>query len=116
MITEFAAKTAVITGAGSGFGLACARLAAQRGMNLVLVDVQKDALDTVCTEIQAMGTPVMARRVDVSHSGQMQSLADDVWDDSDDADDTDPPSSRRASNPDRPIQPTLGFTLDPARA
>ena len=79
MITEFAGKTAVITGAGSGFGLACARLAAHRGMNLVLVDVQKDALDTVCTEMQAMGTPVMARRVDVSHSGQMQSLADDVF-------------------------------------
>ena len=48
MITEFAGKTAVITGAGSGFGLACARLAAERGMNLVLVDVQKDALDAVC--------------------------------------------------------------------
>ncbi len=79
MITEFAGKTAVITGAGSGFGLACARLAAQRGMKLVLVDVQKDALDTVCAELQAMGTAVMARRVDVAHGGQMQALADDVW-------------------------------------
>jgi len=78
MITEFAGKTAVITGAGSGFGLACARLAAQRGMKLVLVDVQKDALDTVCAEFQAMGTAVMARRVDVAHGGQMQALADDV--------------------------------------
>ena len=79
MITEFAGKTAVITGAGSGFGLACARLAAQRGMKLVLVDVQKDALDTVCAELQAMGTAVMARRVDVAHGGQMQALADDVF-------------------------------------
>jgi len=79
MITEFAGKTAVITGAGSGFGLACARLAAQRGMKVVLVDVQKDALDTVCAELQAMGTAVMARRVDVAHGGQMQALADDVF-------------------------------------
>ena len=79
MITEWAGKTAVITGAGSGFGLACARLAAQRGMNLVLVDVQKDALDAVCSEMQAKGTPVMARRVDVSHGGQMQALANDVF-------------------------------------
>jgi len=78
MITEFAGKTAVITGAGSGFGLACARLAAKLGMNVVLVDVQKDALDTVCAELQAMGTAVMARRVDVAHGGQMQALADDV--------------------------------------
>ena len=79
MITEFAGKTAVITGAGSGFGLACARLAAERGMKLVLVDVQKDALDTVCAELQAMGAAVMARRVDVAHGGQMQVLADDVF-------------------------------------
>jgi len=79
MITEFAGKTAVITGAGSGFGLACARLAAKLGMNVVLVDVQKDALDTVCAELQAMGTAVMARRVDVAHGGQMQALADDVF-------------------------------------
>jgi NAD(P)-dependent dehydrogenase (short-subunit alcohol dehydrogenase family) len=79
MITEWAGKTAVITGAGSGFGLACARLAAERGMKLVLVDVQKDALDTVCAELQAMGAAVMARRVDVAHGGQMQVLADDVF-------------------------------------
>jgi len=44
MIDNFAGKTAVLTGAGSGFGLECARIAAQRGMNLVLVDVQQDAL------------------------------------------------------------------------
>jgi NAD(P)-dependent dehydrogenase (short-subunit alcohol dehydrogenase family) len=48
-------------------------------MNVVLVDVQKDALDTVCAELQAMGAAVMARRVDVAHGGQMQALADDVF-------------------------------------
>ena len=45
MITNFAGKTAVLTGAGSGFGLECARIGAARGMNLVLVDVQQEALD-----------------------------------------------------------------------
>ena len=45
MIDHFAGKTAVLTGAGSGFGLECARIAAARGMHLVLVDVQQDALD-----------------------------------------------------------------------
>ncbi len=78
MISDFAGKVAVLTGAGSGFGLACARRAAQLGMKLVLVDVQKDALDAVCNELQATGTPVMARRVDVSDGGQMQALAQDV--------------------------------------
>ena len=79
MITEFAGKTAVITGAGSGFGLALARRGAQLGMKLALVDVQKDALDAVCAELQTTGTPVMARRVDVADGGQMQALANDVW-------------------------------------
>ena len=40
-------QTAVITGAASGFGLELARLGAQKGLNLVLTDVQQDALDKV---------------------------------------------------------------------
>ena len=79
MIKDFAGKTAVITGAGSGFGLALARLGAKLGMKLALVDVQKDALDAICAELQATGTAVMARRVDVADGGQMQALANDVW-------------------------------------
>ena len=48
MISDFKGKTAVLTGAGSGFGLECARIGARLGMNLVLVDVQQDALDSAC--------------------------------------------------------------------
>ena len=51
MISTFKGKTAVLTGAGSGFGLECARIAAHNGMNVVLVDVQKDALDAAKTEL-----------------------------------------------------------------
>ena len=47
MIEDFSNKVAVLTGAASGFGLECARLGAQRGMRLVLVDVQPDALAAV---------------------------------------------------------------------
>jgi len=75
MITDFAGKTAVLTGAGSGFGLECARIAAARGMNLVLVDVQQDALDAAAAECQALGATVLARRVDVSSAPQMEALA-----------------------------------------
>jgi NAD(P)-dependent dehydrogenase (short-subunit alcohol dehydrogenase family) len=78
MISHFKGKTAVLTGAGSGFGLECARIAAHNGMNVVLVDVQKDALDAAKTELEAMGTQVMARLVDVSNAAQMQALANDV--------------------------------------
>ena len=78
MISNFKGKTAVLTGAGSGFGLECARIAAQNGMNVVLVDVQRDALDAAKTELEATGTQVMARLVDVSNAAQMQALANDV--------------------------------------
>ena len=78
MISNFKGKTAVLTGAGSGFGLECARIGAQRGMNLVLVDVQQDALDRAAAEMTQAGAQVLARRVDVSKADQMESLAKDV--------------------------------------
>ena len=78
MIQDFNKKTAVLTGAGSGFGLECARIGAARGMNLVMVDVQQDALDKAEAEIKAMGVKVLARRVDVSSADQMAALADEV--------------------------------------
>lgn len=71
-------KTAVITGAGSGFGREFARLGARHGMRLVLVDVQIDALDAVRAELESGGAPVMARRVDVADGAQMDALADEV--------------------------------------
>jgi len=76
MISDFKNKTAVLTGAGSGFGLECARIGARLGMNLVLADVQQDALDKTVAEMQAAGAPVLAMRVDVSKADQMQALAD----------------------------------------
>ena len=78
MITDFKGRTAVLTGAGSGFGLECARIGARLGMNLVLVDVQQDALDRAQAEMQAAGASVLARRVDVSNAQQMEALAQEV--------------------------------------
>ncbi|QJC56459.1 Putative oxidoreductase SadH [Polaromonas vacuolata] len=78
MITDFKGKTAVLTGAGSGFGLECARIGAKLGMNLVLIDVQKDALEMASAEMQAAGVQVLARQVDVSDAVQMQALAEEV--------------------------------------
>ena len=74
MIDNFAGKTAVLTGAGSGFGLECARIGARLGMNLVLVDVQQDALDAAAAEMCAAGAQVLAQRVDVSNAAQMEAL------------------------------------------
>ncbi|MDC8783997.1 SDR family oxidoreductase [Roseateles koreensis] len=70
---SYQGKTAVITGAGSGFGLEVARLAAARGMNLVLCDVQADALEKAAAELSAV--PVLALRVDVAKAAEMEALA-----------------------------------------
>lgn len=69
-------QTAVITGAASGFGLELARLGAQKGLNLVLTDVQQEALDKVVAELTAAGAHVAALRGDVSRGEDIQALAD----------------------------------------
>lgn len=74
----FKGRTAVITGAGSGFGLELSRLAAARGMHVVMVDVQQDALDAAALEVatiaKAQGARTLARKVDVSKSAEMEAL------------------------------------------
>ncbi len=78
MITDFTNKTAVLTGAGSGFGLECARIGAKLGMNLVLADVQQDALDKAAAEISAMGAQVLAFKLDISKAAEVEALGDAV--------------------------------------
>ena len=79
MITDFKGKTAVLTGAGSGFGLECARIGARLGMNLVLVDVQQDALDAASAEVKAAGSEVLSYKLDVSSASQMEAMGSAVF-------------------------------------
>lgn len=74
MLQDFKGKTGVITGAGSGFGLELARLLARQGMNLVLADVQDEALNNAAEEIRALGVQVLAQKVDVSKAEQVEAL------------------------------------------
>ena len=68
--------TAVITGAGSGFGLELARLAAASGMRLVLVDIQQDALGRAEAELRSAGAEVWAQAVNVAHAQEMERLGE----------------------------------------
>ena len=79
MITDFKRKTAVLTGAGSGFGLECARIGARLGMNLVLVDVQQDALDAASAEVKAAGADLLSFKLDVSSAEQMEAMGHAVF-------------------------------------
>lgn len=76
MIRRWRGRTAVITGAASGFGLELARLAAREGMNVVLADVQADALAAAAAELAATGASVLPFRLDVSHAAEVEALAE----------------------------------------
>ena len=71
---NFKGRTAVITGAASGFGLEASRIAARLGMNVVMADVQQDALDSAATEIRALGAAVLSYRLDVSKAAEVEAL------------------------------------------
>ncbi len=71
---HFKGRTAVITGAASGFGLEVSRIAAREGMNVVMADVQPDALERAAAEIAATGAPVLPFRLDVSKAAEVEAL------------------------------------------
>lgn len=75
---QWQGKTAVITGAGSGFGLELARIAARQGMRLVLIDVQQDVLEQAAQEQRAAGAEVLSFGLSVADAQAMQAMATTV--------------------------------------
>jgi NAD(P)-dependent dehydrogenase (short-subunit alcohol dehydrogenase family) len=74
-MTTWQGGIAVITGAASGFGLEASRIAARRGMRVVMADVQADALDAAAAEIRGLGAEVLPFRLDVSKAAEVDALA-----------------------------------------
>jgi NAD(P)-dependent dehydrogenase (short-subunit alcohol dehydrogenase family) len=68
-------QTALVTGAASGIGFALAEAFARQGLNVVLADVQADALETAENKIQAHGVETLALLVDVSKEAAVQQMA-----------------------------------------
>jgi NAD(P)-dependent dehydrogenase (short-subunit alcohol dehydrogenase family) len=73
-MNDWTGRTAVITGAASGFGLEASRVAAARGMNVVMADVQQEALDAAAAEIRGLGAAVLAFRLDVAKGAEVEAL------------------------------------------
>jgi NAD(P)-dependent dehydrogenase (short-subunit alcohol dehydrogenase family) len=51
MMRDLAGKTAFVTGGASGIGLALGRAFAEAGMNVMLADIEADALETALTHL-----------------------------------------------------------------
>ena len=64
-----------MTGAGSGIGLALAHRFATAGLDVVLADVQEDALQAAAEAIAAKGVQTLAVHTDVSKEAEVQALA-----------------------------------------
>ena len=71
-------RLVLVTGAGSGIGRATALLAAERGADLALCDVNETGLAETAASARGPGREVFARRADVSDRADMQSFAEDV--------------------------------------
>src|ERR1043165_2597358 len=70
----YSGRTAVITGAASGFGLEVSRIAAAKGMNIVMADVEREALARAADEITKLGAQVLAIPGDVSKAADVEAL------------------------------------------
>ncbi len=75
---QFEGRVAVVTGAASGIGLATATRFAQRGMRLVLADIETDALDAAVAQLFAAGHEVIGVPTDVSKLDQIERLANET--------------------------------------
>jgi NAD(P)-dependent dehydrogenase (short-subunit alcohol dehydrogenase family) len=69
----------IVTGAGSGLGAAVARTFAAQGARLVLVDLNRDAVDTVASELGNVAVPAHADVTDEAAGKATVGLALDTF-------------------------------------
>ncbi|MEV0322918.1 SDR family NAD(P)-dependent oxidoreductase [Streptomyces sp. NPDC050658] len=70
--TEFAGKTALVTGAASGIGLATARRLGQGGANVVIADYNADGARKAAEDLAAEGIKAAAVAVDVTEPASVE--------------------------------------------
>ena len=72
---EIAGKTAVVTGAASGIGLALSRRLGSDGMQVMMAEVEEPALAAAANSLAADGVEVATCVTDVSDADSVEALA-----------------------------------------
>jgi NAD(P)-dependent dehydrogenase (short-subunit alcohol dehydrogenase family) len=73
-------QVAVITGAASGIGLGLAHAFAERGLDVVMIDIEAQALDAAAESVTSHGGRVLASMVDVRELAAMEAVAERALD------------------------------------
>ena len=63
---DISGKTAIVTGAASGIGLGIATALAEAGANVVMADIQRDAVEEAAHRLSGTNKRVMPVRIDVT--------------------------------------------------
>src|SRR5580693_5623394 len=74
MNISFENKVALVTGAGSGLGLATARAFAESGASVVLADWNETAVHSAAEELTARGLKCLAIRCDVADDAEVEAM------------------------------------------
>src|SRR6266536_2638854 len=71
-------KTALVTGAGQGIGLACAEALAEAGAKVVVADRDPQLADAGCASLKAKGLHAETIIMDVTDSKRVSEVADQL--------------------------------------
>lgn len=74
--TSLRSKSIIVTGAGSGIGAACARMAAQAGAMVTLADLDETAGQAVTVEITAAGGEARFTLCDIGNETSVRTLVE----------------------------------------
>jgi len=77
-LKDFAGKTAFITGGASGIGFALSEACCKEGMNVVIADIRRDALDEAMQKFSENDWPVHAIALDITDREAYVKAADEA--------------------------------------
>mgnify|MGYP002624914743 FL=1 len=77
-ISDFRNRTAVVTGAGSGIGLAIGTALSSKGCHVALLDLREERLRTAAESLSLIGVRVSTHPCDVSDPESVATVRESV--------------------------------------